>query len=42
LSVIDAVYVVTKDQRALDAAGFGLELDTNGSTMARVMLQNRF
>lgn len=42
LSVIDAVYIVSKDNRALEDGGFGLKLDTGGSTMARVMLQNRF
>jgi len=42
LSVIDVVWIVNKDQRAMEIAGFGLELDTGGSTMGRVMLQNRF
>lgn len=42
LSVIDAVYIVSKDNQAIESAGFGLKFDTGGSTMARVMLQNRF
>jgi hypothetical protein len=42
LSIIDAVYIVTRDHRSLENQGFSLEFDTGGSTMARVMLQNRF
>jgi len=42
LSVIDAVYIVSRDHRAFEAQGFGLKLEAGGSTMARVMLQNRF
>jgi hypothetical protein len=42
LSVIDAVYIVNRDQHAAETQGFSLEFDTGGSTMARVMLQNRF
>jgi len=42
LSVIDAVYVVSRDHRAAASQGFGLKLETGGTTMARVMLQNRF
>lgn len=42
LSIVDAVYIVTKDHQASEQAGFGLRIETVGPTTARVMLQNRF